>query len=989
MLGRQQIAGIPTAIHELFKNAHDAYAETVSVDYFRSDALFVLRDDGIGMTEQDFEQRWLTVGTDSKVEKGTLPLLLPQDVQAVRPVLGEKGIGRLAIATIGPLVLVLTRSRRPNALNGVTGALVHWGFFEIPGLDVDDIDIPVIPLGKSEAPGDALIGLLKEGALRNIDMLRGKAPDGALDKIKADVEGFALDLPSLYEEIGPSTLDRDGDQGTHFFVLPADRIIESDMDDAKDDVASSLTRSLLGFSNTMVPGAPRPPIVASFTDHRLDGVTEELIGSRAFFTPEEFEEADHHVAGQFDEFGQFRGTVAVYGQAPTALTAAWANPAGIPTECGPFKLDFAYVQGASRESRLDPDQYARISDKLTRIGGLYLYRDGVRILPYGNSDYDFLDVERRRTKGAGYYFFSFRRMFGAIQTTRAANGSLVEKAGREGFQENRAYRQFKQLLESLLIQIAADFFREGGIHTDAFERIKSELERNEEVRRARGKQARTKRVTLARDLKFFFDRVETDVPAREAARLSEDAARRARSAASVPDGERAAVELLKVEADVRRDLVQLQEDFRVSKPKGFGLTKPLLRDWGIYREQASRLEKQVFAPLAIRVDQVFGDAIVEFAVPLDQRRRVNEAIQDTASRAAKELGALARATVEESREVQAGAAASSRQAVASLEALLQEVRAEFASTPTSSLTDARTLQLSQRMQDRITAGLEHETSLLGTLRTRLAAVHASDAGSAATAEELTEAMEEHIESLREEIELYVELAQMGMAVGIVQHDFAVAIDTIRSSIRALLPWAKANKDLARLHSSLRTAFEHLDGYLNLFTPISRRLYRTKIPILGEQIIHFIDGVFAERLAGSDVKIVATDAFRRHEIEGYPSTFFPVFANLVDNARYWIEHSGVKEGRISLGVDGKDFLISDNGPGIQERDRSAIFEYGWTRKAAGGQGLGLFISRQVLKRVDWELRLDPREEGSGATFRMVPPPDQTADTADGRAPAETT
>ncbi len=105
MLGRQQIAGVPTAIHELFKNAHDAYADNVMVDYFRSDALFVLRDDGIGMTEDEFLQRWLTVGTDSKVDSGTLPLPQPNNVETPRPILGEKGIGRLAIATIGPLVL--------------------------------------------------------------------------------------------------------------------------------------------------------------------------------------------------------------------------------------------------------------------------------------------------------------------------------------------------------------------------------------------------------------------------------------------------------------------------------------------------------------------------------------------------------------------------------------------------------------------------------------------------------------------------------------------------------------------------------------------------------------------------------------------------------------------------------------------------------------------------------------------------------------------
>src|ERR1700730_11829683 len=109
MLGRQQIAGIPTAISELFKNAHDAYADNAIVDFFRSDRLFVLRDDGIGMDEQDFDQRWLTLGTESKATtQGELTPLAKRAGYVTRPVLGEKGIGRLAVAAIGPQVLMLS-----------------------------------------------------------------------------------------------------------------------------------------------------------------------------------------------------------------------------------------------------------------------------------------------------------------------------------------------------------------------------------------------------------------------------------------------------------------------------------------------------------------------------------------------------------------------------------------------------------------------------------------------------------------------------------------------------------------------------------------------------------------------------------------------------------------------------------------------------------------------------------------------------------------
>ena len=143
MLGRQQIAGIPTAISELFKNAHDAYADHVEIDYFRSDGLFVLRDDGVGMSREEFAQRWLTIGTESKRNSGGIEPVRHDPNKPIRPLLGEKGIGRLAISTIGPQVLVLTRARRGDTLSDLTAAFVNWTLFECPGIYLEDIQIPI------------------------------------------------------------------------------------------------------------------------------------------------------------------------------------------------------------------------------------------------------------------------------------------------------------------------------------------------------------------------------------------------------------------------------------------------------------------------------------------------------------------------------------------------------------------------------------------------------------------------------------------------------------------------------------------------------------------------------------------------------------------------------------------------------------------------------------------------------------------------------
>src|SRR4051794_10003742 len=114
MLGRQQIAGIPTAVSELFKNAYDAYATSVRADYFPDQRVLLLRDNGIGMSENDFETRWLTIGTDSKARDSLRPPPSRPKGMAPRKQMGEKGIGRLAVASIGPQLVLVTRSLPPN-----------------------------------------------------------------------------------------------------------------------------------------------------------------------------------------------------------------------------------------------------------------------------------------------------------------------------------------------------------------------------------------------------------------------------------------------------------------------------------------------------------------------------------------------------------------------------------------------------------------------------------------------------------------------------------------------------------------------------------------------------------------------------------------------------------------------------------------------------------------------------------------------------------
>jgi signal transduction histidine kinase len=151
--------------------------------------------------------------------------------------------------------------------------------------------------------------------------------------------------------------------------------------------------------------------------------------------------------------------------------------------------------------------------------------------------------------------------------------------------------------------------------------------------------------------------------------------------------------------------------------------------------------------------------------------------------------------------------------------------------------------------------------------------------------------------------------------------------------------------------------------------LQRRLYRKKVDFSGADITKFIRELFSNRLERHGIVLEGTPAFQTRKIFGFPSTFYPVFVNLVDNAIFWLRDQQ-KPKIIRFDARGTALLISDTGPGISSRDRQSIFELGFTRKPSG-RGLGLYISKEVLDREGYALSVAEISQSSGATFVIEP------------------
>lgn len=121
--------------------------------------------------------------------------------------------------------------------------------------------------------------------------------------------------------------------------------------------------------------------------------------------------------------------------------------------CGPFYVDLnVWIRKAEflRQAGVTKEQ-------LNAFAGISLFRDGIRVLPYGDEGDDWLLLDKRRIDDPTRRFAN-NQVIGFIEINQTTNRSLVDKANREGLQENEAFHDLRDLVQAsvkLLEQLSA------------------------------------------------------------------------------------------------------------------------------------------------------------------------------------------------------------------------------------------------------------------------------------------------------------------------------------------------------------------------------------------------------------------------------------------------------------------------------------------------------------------------------------------------------
>ncbi|WP_411683295.1 sensor histidine kinase [Aeromonas caviae] len=411
-LGEELISNATVALIELVKNAYDADAKNVLIDFSQNEKdgsnILTVYDDGHGMTSEVVEESWMVIATSSKKQN-------KQSQSGTRRVLGEKGIGRFATSRLAKHLELCSRVKNNHTES--------YTVFDWTQFDDDELYLDEVQFYSHSRPAENIISTWR---LANLPTYIDKQnPTGTVLKMLSlkdawDVKDFKELQRGLSRLVSPFS----GKSDFNIYLSPPE-------------------------SSSNVEIKIQPPELIKYPHYSINGKVN-ADGSYNFDIIVEYQGKAHSFKGNF--YFIYDNNEWKLISVPQKIKLEKNEHRKI--ECGEFGFEFRIW---------DRDQLGNVEQKLgtgikdirkdlDSIAGINIYRDGFRVLPYGEPNNDWLRLDIRRVQKPSRRL-SNNQITGYISITADANPELQDLSNREGLDNNTAYFDLTKVIEHILNDI--------------------------------------------------------------------------------------------------------------------------------------------------------------------------------------------------------------------------------------------------------------------------------------------------------------------------------------------------------------------------------------------------------------------------------------------------------------------------------------------------------------------------------------------------------
>ena len=397
-LGDELISSETVAVIELVKNAYDADATHLLVRFQgpleTGQGQIEVIDNGHGMSLETIQTVWMEPATRFKKHQS-------RSRGRKRRVLGEKGIGRFAAARLANSLEVVTRHAGTDR---EIRAFFDWKQFDDEQKYLDQVEVTWEQRDPGETRSEGTFQLLGEaGNLTHGTILRMKELRTTWGKQQA--EELHTGLSRLISPIA-------GQDG-----LSPDDVFE---------VHLQFPPPFEGLSGKVEP----PEILMS---------------------------PHYMIAGSVDQDGHYNLTLKLKESSSQEIIQDQFNlDQSHSPQCGPFCIELrVWDRDPTSMGEVAQEHGSTVRDvrsDLNSAAGISIYRDGFRVLPYGESHNDWLRLDLRRVQNPTLRL-SNNQIVGYVLISADDNLDLRDQSNREGLIEGPALEDLRELIKRVIAEL--------------------------------------------------------------------------------------------------------------------------------------------------------------------------------------------------------------------------------------------------------------------------------------------------------------------------------------------------------------------------------------------------------------------------------------------------------------------------------------------------------------------------------------------------------
>jgi len=234
---------------------------------------------------------------------------------------------------------------------------------------------------------------------------------------------------------------------------------------------------------------------------------------------------------------------------------------------------------------------------------------------------------------------------------------------------------------------------------------------------------------------------------------------------------------------------------------------------------------------------------------------------------------------------------------------------------------------------------------------------------------------------RRQAELALLQTEKLAAVGRLAASIAHEINNPLESVTNLLYLAGRSSDVTEIHGYLKTAEQEL-ARVSVISAQTLRFYKQSTgprSVTADELFESVVSVLQGRILKQGVRLHQRWRAQR-PVRCLDGEIRQVLANLVTNAMDALPDRGGQiflrshEGRDGNGRKGVYVVVADTGSGMPAEVQKRLFEAFFTTKGEAGNGLGMWVSKEIVDRHEATLRVRSSQspQHSGTVFRLFLP-----------------